>query len=153
MFDDGFKTVLGLLADTWLIGLFLILVTTQTYAETTTVALADAHVDPLKPIVITAAAPIFKIKLKSNPSTGFIWQLAEIDDTLIEAVSHEYFSESVAGVGTGGYDIWTFVASDTILKLPRVTKIKFVSSRPWTITVTESVEFTVLSQKNNNAKD
>ena len=58
----------------------------------------------------------FIIELKSNPSTGYTWQVAnEIDSQVIDLVSSEYKANpnkraelSMPMVGVGGKDRWVF---------------------------------------------
>lgn len=76
----------------------------------------------------------FIIELKSNPSTGYSWQLAnEIDSEVIEMVSSEYKANSnkradsnMPMVGVGGKDRFVFkgLAEGT-------TQIKLGYVRPW----------------------
>lgn len=67
------------------------------------------------------------IKLKSNKTTGYSWELAEpIDTNMLEFVSTEYMVPETPLVGAGGEEVWTFTA----LK-PGQAKISFKYTRPW----------------------
>lgn len=53
----------------------------------------------------------FSIILKSNPSTGFTWQLAEpLDKSILRLVGSEYKARKPALIGSGGEEIWIFKA-------------------------------------------
>ncbi|MFH1150764.1 MAG: protease inhibitor I42 family protein [Actinomycetota bacterium] len=69
----------------------------------------------------------FTISLKSNPTTGFQWELAEpLDEKVVTKVSSEYKPDVSGGssaVGAGGVEVWTFRATgrgDTEIKLKYV---------------------------------
>ncbi len=53
----------------------------------------------------------FIIKLNSNPTTGYEWQIVEIDPEL-KFVKSEYFAKSQDDkmMGSGGYEHWYFKA-------------------------------------------
>jgi inhibitor of cysteine peptidase len=40
--------------------------------------------------IIVSDKPLFVIKLKSNPTTGYSWFLREANSALFEAVKHQY---------------------------------------------------------------
>jgi inhibitor of cysteine peptidase len=67
----------------------------------------------------------FKIELKSNPTTGYQWQLAEPLNN-IELVSSRYIPPNTNLVGAGGKEIWIFKA----IKVGK-THISFKYLRPW----------------------
>jgi predicted secreted protein len=67
----------------------------------------------------------FKIGLKSNPTTGYQWQLAEPLNN-IELVSSKYIPPNTNLVGAGGKEIWLFKA----IKAGK-TYISFKYVRPW----------------------
>ena len=53
----------------------------------------------------------FVIKLDTNPTTGYEWQLAKpIDDSKVKLVNSEYVPDNTGLVGSGGKSIWTFKA-------------------------------------------
>lgn len=76
----------------------------------------------------------FIIELKSNPSTGYSWQVAnEIDEQVIELVSSEYKANSnksadsnMPMVGAGGKDRWVFKGLTE-----GTAQIKLGYVRPW----------------------
>lgn len=60
------------------------------------------------------------VTLESNASTGYAWELMELDQTVVEEVSHTYQPGSTALVGAGGTEEWIFqarAAGNTILRM------------------------------------
>jgi inhibitor of cysteine peptidase len=67
------------------------------------------------------------IILKSNPTTGYQWQIAKpLDETTLKLMSSEYLPDQTNLVGVGGKQVWRFKA----LK-PGETSISFKYVRPW----------------------
>lgn len=53
----------------------------------------------------------FVIKLESNSTTGYKWDLNNTPDaTIIEKVSSEYITPSSSVVGAGSHELWKFKA-------------------------------------------
>jgi len=50
------------------------------------------------------------IRLKENPTTGYVWALDQTDDTVLALQSSDFSSTPVAGVGGGGTRTFTFTA-------------------------------------------
>lgn len=113
----------------WLIaGLLFPLVTA---AETTQKALS-VYPEDKRVIMITQDQPMFVIKLKSNPTTGYSWFLRRIDASLIEPVKETFVAPTDKHlVGAPGYELWTFRVKPAAFSVPRVTKIRFEYVRPW----------------------
>ncbi len=67
--------------------------------------------DPQQPIEI-AAGKEFTIVIKSNPTTGYQWEIVgDLEAGMVEWVQQEYLSTSQPGMaGGGGVDVWTFKA-------------------------------------------
>jgi inhibitor of cysteine peptidase len=65
----------------------------------------------------------FSIQVRSNPTTGYRWQLAEpFDKARLEKISNTYQADANPNrlVGVGGTEIWTFKAlksGDTHIQL------------------------------------
>jgi predicted secreted protein len=69
------------------------------------------------------------IKLKSNPTTGYSWLLAdELDAKILEFKGSKYVPDAVAAgiVGSGGQEVWTFMAL-----APGKDEISLKYVRPW----------------------
>jgi len=63
--------------------------------------------------VIVAVGDLFIVTLESNPTTGFMWTLAEnSDESVLQEVGHEYVAAETTEPlpGTGGEEVWTFQA-------------------------------------------
>lgn len=80
---------------------------------------------------ITAKHPIFVVKLKSNPTTGYSWFLREYNSNLIVPIKHTYEAENKKLVGSFGYEYWTFQVKKAAFLVPQQTALKFVYTRPW----------------------
>jgi len=50
------------------------------------------------------------VRLDSNPSTGYAWLIAELDEEVLENTDQDFQSDAnpSGAVGVGGTDIWTF---------------------------------------------
>lgn len=73
---------------------------------------AGSITDPAQPINVQPG-DTFKIIIRSNPSTGYHWEiLGELDETGIQFISRDFRSDQLLPilVGAGGVDIWTFKA-------------------------------------------
>lgn len=93
--------------------------------------LARAGDEAAKPIETTVGAE-FAIELKSNPTTGYQWQVQKLDEAMVKAIGSSYHSDPQPKkngepmVGVGGKEIWKFKA----LKAGETTiEMKYV--RPW----------------------
>lgn len=62
--------------------------------------------------VTAKVGAMFTVTLASNPTTGFEWQLAEMDTTILENTDQRYVPDatSILLVGAGGTEVWEFVA-------------------------------------------
>lgn len=86
------------------------------------------HTNPGKPIKVSAGEK-FRIKIESNPTTGYEWTIAgTLDDAVVKAAGDEYVAdEAPAGMtGRGGNQFFTFKAVGK-----GETKIAFTYDRPW----------------------
>lgn len=50
------------------------------------------------------------LSLESNPTTGYGWEIAEIDEAILKQIHHEYEPDRPILEGSGGRDIWHFRA-------------------------------------------
>ncbi len=89
---------------------------------------------------------VLVIHLPANPTTGYTWMLAEVDDTVLQAAGEAGYTPAPGSqeqVGSGGTAAWRFVAVGT-----GTTTLKLVYARPWekppkpvqTFTVTVTVK-------------
>jgi predicted secreted protein len=66
--------------------------------------------DPSLPVKVNAGGE-FSLKLASNPTTGYRWNLTESPDTAVVLFSGNQYRSSTQGrLGSGGVDTWTFKA-------------------------------------------
>lgn len=78
--------------------------------------------------VYATVGKTFDVTLKSNPTTGYQWQVSQIDEKLLEQVgTAQYTPHANTGImGAGGEETFTFKA----LK-PGETTLQLVYARPW----------------------
>jgi len=83
----------------------------------------------------------FAIRLQSNPTTGYRWQLAAPLDDVLELVNSEYKGPEAELVGAGGEEVWTFRG---VCQGEAVVTLHYV--RPWEqgIAPTETRTFTII---------
>ncbi|RDI69197.1 protease inhibitor I42 family protein [Nocardia pseudobrasiliensis] len=70
-----------------------------------------------------------RVSLAGNPTTGALWQLRELDQTIVKQKDDPDFRPDPNPdnkVGVGGTSIWTFTAL-----APGSTKLAMDYSRPW----------------------
>jgi inhibitor of cysteine peptidase len=64
--------------------------------------------DPDAPIAV-AQGRTFTLTLRANPTTGYIWQLAEpLDERMLRFIGSAYSTDKTGLMGAGGKEIWTF---------------------------------------------
>lgn len=69
------------------------------------------------------------ISLESNPTTGYSWGIAEVDDAILKSQGDPQFVSSRPGekiVGAGGWETFRFDARKS-----GQTRLKLVYRRPW----------------------
>jgi predicted secreted protein len=82
--------------------------------------------NPKKPVEATAGQK-FTIILGANHTTGYRWELSSgIDKNIVELVGSVYEASDTQKVGSGGREVWTFLA-----KSPGKIKVSFKYFRPW----------------------
>jgi predicted secreted protein len=109
----------------------------------------DVFSDPARPVAVKAGQT-FTLRLRSNPTTGYIWQLAEpLNEHIICFIGQEYRMDKTDLVGAGGTEIWTFRAVGA-----GETRISLKYVRPWeqNIAPAETVAFKVFSRGDTKKK-
>jgi inhibitor of cysteine peptidase len=99
--------------------------------------------DPEKPIA-TSPGQEFNISLKSNRTTGFLWQLASpVDEAVVKLVGSDYKAPQSRLQGAGGTEVWTFRATG---RGQTTIAMKYV--RPWEKNVppARTATFKIVSQ-------
>ena len=80
-----------------------------------------------KKLVEATAGQKFTIILGANHTTGYRWELSSsIDKNIVELVGSVYETSDTQKVGSGGREVWTFLA-----KSPGKIKVSFKYFRPW----------------------
>jgi predicted secreted protein len=86
----------------------------------------EAFSDPAAPVAVREGQT-FALTLRSNPTTGYIWQLAEpLNERIIRFTGNEYRSDKTGLMGAGGREVWTFKAVGS-----GETRINLKYARPW----------------------
>lgn len=97
-------------------------------------------------ISVSSKQPGFIIKLKSNPTTGYSWQLKPVDSVFIASSQHQFIAAKTKLIGAPGFEEWTFNLKPTAFSKKQKTTLTFVYARPWekdpkqTRTVTFDIE-------------
>jgi len=90
----------------YLIGL-LILTAAMAYSQDTNKT--EEYLNPGAPIKVKAGQ-IFTIRMESNPTTGYSWQLSEDLNNIIVLVTNAFIPPDSKLCGAGGHELWTFKA-------------------------------------------
>lgn len=73
----------------------------------------DEYTDPSIPIRVSLDDQLV-LRLESNPSTGFSWQIASpLDESIVRFEESRYVSDPSKLIGSGGSEYWTFRAVGT----------------------------------------
>jgi predicted secreted protein len=66
------------------------------------------------------------VRLASNITTGYAWELHALDETIVAEVGHQYIAPALELPGAGGAEEWEFVAQSA-----GSTKLQMGYRRPW----------------------
>ncbi len=86
------------------------------------------HLNPGEPVRV-AAGRQFAIRIASNPTTGYGWQLARPPDPAVAVLVTNTYAQAAPDtprVGVGGHEVWTFKAVGA-----GQTAIALEYIRPW----------------------
>ncbi|WP_067569570.1 protease inhibitor I42 family protein [Nocardia acidivorans] len=81
------------------------------------------------------------VRLAANPSTGYMWQLAQLDRNMVEQTGGTEYEQDPSPngmVGVGGTSIWKFTAKST-----GATRLVLEYLRPWEQGVDPTERFTL----------
>lgn len=86
------------------------------------------------------AGQVLVIRLQSNPTTGYVWELGEVDAGVLKQVSEVFTPppQATDQAGAGGVDEWRFQAVGT-----GTTTLVLNYRRPWEQGVTPAKTFTL----------
>jgi len=104
---------------------------------------------------VSAGQPVFIVKLKSNPTTGYTWFLREYDTSLIMPVKHSYQAPQSNLIGSSSFELWTFRVKPAGFVVPQQTTMRMVYARPWQSEGSTQLVFrvtTVADDTNKNSK-
>jgi inhibitor of cysteine peptidase len=66
------------------------------------------------------------LSLASNPTTGYQWEITELNQAILQETDHEYQADQPALAGSGGKEIWRFQAQAS-----GTTTLSLGYRRPW----------------------
>lgn len=93
---------------------------------------ANIYTQEKNNILLPADQTEFVIKLKSNPTTGYMWQLQSYDKNAIVPTKHSFEPSGNKNLmGAPGYEYFSFRATKEFFMLPQQTDLKFIYARPW----------------------
>ena len=96
------------------------------------VSISLAYTEKTIQIQVSQHQSQFSIQLKSNPSTGYQWQLCEDNNKKeVILVSHAYHAPTHALIGAPGFEKWVFKKVSAESGLPKKTSLCFIYVRPW----------------------
>ena len=88
----------------------------------------------LTPLVVTQQQRQFEVTLSANPSTGYSWQLLNVDELtdILEnpAVSPQTVKSSNGLLGAPVTQCWSFAVKSSALAKPTLRQLRFVYQRP-----------------------
>jgi len=76
--------------------------------------------------VTTSVSALIVVTLASNASTGYQWELAQLDTSVLENTAHTYVPPAIPIPGAGGSERWEFVA-----RAAGTTTLRLEYRRPW----------------------
>ncbi len=79
------------------------------------------------------------LSLDSNATTGYTREIVELDERVLKETKHEYKAEERVSVGSGGKEIWRFLAQS-----PGRTSLSLAYRRPCEEGVEPSRSFSVV---------
>ncbi len=60
--------------------------------------------------VVLEVGQTLVLSLDSNPTTGYQWQIVELDEAILEQTDYDYEADQPALAGSGGKEVWRFQA-------------------------------------------
>ena len=70
----------------------------------------EEYLGPGKTVTLTCGFR-FTVRMHSNPTTGYGWQLAKpLDEKIVVLVTNDYIHPDTTLVGAGGNEVWIFKA-------------------------------------------
>jgi len=96
----------------YLIGLLILAMTMATANSQGSTNMSEKTEEYLNPgeLIKVKAGQIFTIRMESNPTTGYGWQLSKALDNQIIMVTNAFIPPDSKLMGAGGHEVWTFKA-------------------------------------------
>ena len=120
------------------------------YAQKSKTVVDDTavHLQDKTAFIVTSDKPVFVIKLKSNPTTGYTWFLREYSTKMLTPVKHYYEVPQTKLIGAPGYELWTFRVNQEAFIVPQMLTLRLIYARPWKSTdASTEVIFRVMTGK------
>lgn len=84
-----------------------------------------------KEIKVTVSSPVVRVRLISNPSTGYQWYLIKYNSMLMLAPRSYYIPAKSGMVGAPGYTVWRFQFKKSAFVHQQKTQVILEYKRPW----------------------
>ena len=133
----------------WLVVLFAV---ASVYAQSKN---EPIFTDSTKAIIVQKPNQEFDIVLKSNPTTGYSWELKKYDHKILAKVANKFYPPVHTNpplVGAPGYEKWKFKVIDkNFFTSIHETSITMIYRRPWEKEnqAAETIEFKVVTKYAN----
>lgn len=105
--------------------LLLAMATINSQGTTNISERTEEYLSPGEPIKVKVGQK-FAVRIESNATTGYGWQLSKALDNKIALVTNVYMPPDSKLAGAGGYEVWTFLAIST-----GQAEISLKYARPW----------------------
>ncbi len=99
--------------------------------------------DPAKAITVTADDSHFRIRLASNPTTGYRWYLKPWSTPWLKVISQSSTPGDDNRPGSSGSETWEFELSPSAFNASFLLPIEFISLRSWDLKDLASAKSTV----------
>ena len=76
--------------------------------------------------IVLEKGQVLVLKLASNPTTGYDWEIAGLDNAILQQKGDVAYKSESALIGSGGIDTWTFEAVNS-----GQTHLQLVYHRSW----------------------
>lgn len=112
----------------YLLMLMLAMISVNVLADATP---SHVYTENQQNITVSAKEPVFVLKLKSNPTTGYSWAVQDYNANYIKLVKHYYQPSKSMLMGAGGSEWWTFRVKNPGFAAKQPMMIRMIYVRPW----------------------
>ena len=112
-------------------------------ASSMVTAESEPFSDPAKAITVKAEDPRFRIRLASNPTTGYRWYLKPWSTPWLKVINQTYTPGDSGSLGSSGSQTWEFELSAQAFNASFLLPIEFISLRSWDLKDLSAAKSTV----------